>query len=330
MSDLSDALLDAHVRNELASCQGELLESHVTAFVSRLFDWLDVLRMDQLVTPAQVVGIIDRYVIDLPISGGIIELAGEVSQTIFHSPIAAHTRLDELLGDEAYEGFAQTVAHLERVRRELIALIARSEATELAHARLLARTLRDLLFDTGLTRTSLHRILVALETRVTTLLAERLARRRRPSADLREQRLLELLDPELIRSIADEIWLSVARVPISRLFQFITKQDLEDFVVLGFEFWQRYRKTAYFRGISAEVVALFFRKYGAQSVSAVIEDMGVSQAMVTRELLELLRPLMAQAAQPGGFLEQSIRARLAPFYRSPELLAMLEQAAIKP
>jgi hypothetical protein len=329
MSELSDALLEAHVRHELAAWQGEQLEPHVTALVSRLFDWLAELRLEQLATPAQVVGIIDRYVIDLPISAGIIELAGEVSQTIFHSPIAGHTRLDELLGDEAYEGFAQTVAHLERVRRELLALIARSEATELAHARLLARTLRDLLFDAGMTRTSLRRILVALETRLTTLLAERLARRRKALTDLREQRLLELLDPELIRSIADEIWLSVARVPLGQLFQFITKQDLEDFVVLGFEFWKRYRKTAYFRGISAEVVALVFRKYGAQSVSALIEDMGVSQAMITRELLELLGPLVAQAARPGGFLEQSIRARLAPFYRSPELLAIVEHAAIR-
>jgi hypothetical protein len=323
MSELSEALLEAHVRHELASWRGEELASRLTRFVHELFGWLSEVRLEQAATPAQIMGVIDRYVIELRISGGIIELAGEISRTIFESPIGAETRLEELLGDDAYEGFAEKVARLDRVRRELIGLIARSEAAELAQAQLLARMISGVLLDTALTKKPLRRLFATFEARIAGLLAARLARRRTSATSLREQRLLELLDPDLVRSVADEIWSSVAPLPLSQLFQFITQQDLEDFVVLGFEFWMRYRKSAYFRRISAEVVAHFFRKYGGQSLAVLIDDMGVTEEMIARELSELLAPLVGVAAE-SGFLEQSIRARLTPFYRSPELLTLLE------
>jgi hypothetical protein len=85
--------------------------------------------------------------------------------------------------------------------------------------------------------------------------------------------------------------------------------------VLVYEFWQRYRKTEFFRRISSEAIDHFFRKYGQATVAAVIDDMGVNERMVTSEVLALVQPMLDQAARSGA-LERSIRGRLEAFYRS--------------
>jgi hypothetical protein len=65
-----------------------------------------------------------------------------------------------------------------------------------------------------------------------------------------------------------------------------------------------------------------FEKYGEESLAALILDMGVTEEMVASELRTFLGPLLEHAFRTG-FLEQQLRALLAPFYRSPEALAVL-------
>jgi hypothetical protein len=137
-----------------------------------------------------------------------------------------------------------------------------------------------------------------------------------------EQRLLQVLSPARVRSLLDEVWDSVAAMPLSEAFAFIGENDLQDFVILVYEVWLRYRKTEFFRGISAEMVDHFFRKYGQETLSSLVADMGVTQAMVGDELLGFLQPLMQHALRSGA-LEQVLRARLLDFYGSDAALAAL-------
>jgi acyl carrier protein phosphodiesterase len=258
--------------------------------------------------------VIERYVIELPISGGIMELTGEMAQLVFTSRTGLETRLSELLEDAEYESFAEKIARLEGVWRELISRVAHSEAAEVAQAKLLARLLGDLVY-----RRShdgwIRRAVAGLELRVANVLSRQMRDRRPLMAQAREQHLLELLDPELVRSAVDEIWSSVASLPLVELFQYVSKQDVEDFVVLSHEFWLSYRKSPYFRRIAQEMVEHFFAKYGQHTVLALIEDMGVDETMVARELRELLGPVLDKAAQSGA-LERQLRAQLATFYSS--------------
>jgi hypothetical protein len=109
---------------------------------------------------------------------------------------------------------------------------------------------------------------------------------------------------------------------LSELFALIGAQDVEDFVVLVYEFWLRYRKTAFFRRISNEIVDYFFGKYGQVTLLEAIEDMGVSERMVCDEVVGLLRPMIEHAAR-SGVLEHYIRARLEAFYHSSAAAAAL-------
>jgi hypothetical protein len=333
MNDTLARLYEAHVAHELAAWQGPELARTLEERVNALFRWFAEVELDQVATRAQILGVIERYVIELRVSGGITELSGEMSRHVFTSRATTDTRLDQILTPEMYDEFADKVLALDRVRRELIAWIAQSETVRTISARLIARGVLDVLTlavprlgrltPSGVSAIATEigrRILPGLE-RIAT---EAIARHRERVARDSEKDLLELFDAERLRSVADELWDRVAAMPLSEVFAYLGEQDIEDFVVLVYEFWLRYRKTTFFRRISSELVDYFFDKYGQTTLLALIDDLGVTESMVRSEVLTLLSPVLESAAR-SGTLERAIRGRLERFYNSPAAAAALDR-----
>jgi hypothetical protein len=328
-------LLEAQLEHELALWREDSVAKTVAELVHASFAWLGTVKLEEIVTPQQISAVIERYVIELRTSGGITELTGEMSRLVFHSRLTAETRVDEILAPASYEDFKEKLITLEGVRRKLIALVAQNTTFASINARMLARSLLDLITSriplgpAGLTRPlselaeRLGKTLTPhLEQRVTELLSGYVEERRDWVAGIIEQHLLSVLHPERVRAFLDELWDSVGPMHLAEAFGVMADHDLEDFVVLVLEFWQRYRKTPFFRQISSEMVEYFFRKYGAETAASLIEDMGVSELMVSEELSGFLLPVLVRAAQSGA-LEQLIRARLTVFYESPAALTAL-------
>jgi hypothetical protein len=332
MTDVTEALLSAHVEHELGRLRGDALDHLLEEQVAAAFEWLEDVNFHDVVTRDQIVGVIDRYVVELKVSGGITELAGEMSRVVFSSAASGATRVEDILPPQAYGDFADKIAALGGLQSELIRYVTRSAAFGTLASRLFSRMVTDLLFRsepgrssprlTGLIGTLAEKLLPGFERRV----GEALSRHIEPHASRLTRdgggHLLEALDPECVRQIADEIWDEVSKKPLSDAGAFFTAQDLEDFVVLGYEFWQKFRKTRYFRAVSTDVVDRLFEKYGEESVLSVIGDMGVTEQMVAHELKTFIGPLFERAFATG-FLEQQVRAYLEPFYRSPAVAAIL-------
>jgi hypothetical protein len=331
MTDITETLLSAHVEHELRRLRGDALDDLLAKQVAAAFKWLEDVSFNDAVTRDQIVGVIDRYVVELKVSGGIAELAGEMSRVVFSSTASAATRVEDVLPTSAYGDFADKITALGGVQSELIRYVTQSVAFGTLASRLLSRMVTDLLFRvdpgqpsrlTGLLGTLAEKVLPGFERRI----GEALSRYIEPHASRLTRggggHLREVLDPECVRQIADEIWDEVSKKPLSDAAAFFTAQDLEDFVVLVYEFWQKFRKTRYFHAVSTEVVDRLFEKYGEESVLSIIADMGITEQMVTHELKTFIGPLFERAFATG-FLEQEIRTYLEPFYRSPALAAIL-------
>jgi hypothetical protein len=335
MSDRIEALLAAHMEHELTSWREPALSRGLDAQVAIWFRWLTQVKLDDLATREQIMGVIDRYVIELNVSGGITELTGEMYRVLFTSKAGTDTRVDQLLPGALYDEFAEKVAALERVRRELIKVVAQSAAFRTISARLVARGVADLVFRrapdenviAGGVRDLLgklsERLVPGLERRAAELLASYIDQHAERLAHDVEKHLLETLDPVHIRSVADEIWDNVSSMQLADAFAFVGETDIEDFVVLSRQVWLAYRKTTFFRRVASELVDFFFAKYGQESMASLIDDMGVTEGMVAHELKTLLVPIIAQADR-SGLLEQQVRARLEAFYRSPLAAALID------
>lgn len=326
--DKASQLLEAHVAYQLDQLRGERLGSLIDQEAAALFSWLSTVKPDDVVTRQQIRAVIETYVIDLKISGAFTELSGEMSRLVLSSPLSQHTRVGDVLQPESFAQFADKLASLDSLWRELIHLVIQSDAYATLLSRILQRGLLDVVFREhsrseqralidgllGKLRPLVEQRVPAFSTYFETLIKQ-IARRG-------ERRLVVALDTEAVRGLIDELWDAIAPMKLSEAFAFVSSHDLEDFVVLGYEFWLKYRKTRYFRELSSELVDYFFDKYGDDSVLNLLEELGITAAMVNRELHSFLGPLLAHATVTG-YLEQRIRAQLTPFYRSSATLAIL-------
>jgi len=330
-ADLATQLLDAHVAHELEQLEASRLPVLIEREVGALFAWLADVKLDDIVSREQVSSVIQRYVIDLKISGALTELAGEMSRLVVTSPLSEQTRVDQVLQSAAFSQFADKLTGLDELWRELLHMVVQSDA----YATLLSNTLQrgalDALF--GDARATSHRTFIdPMLAKLRPLVAQRVApylsvyleKLIKQSIRHSEKRLVVALDVEAVRGLVDEVWGEIAPMKLSDAFALVSSHDLEDFVVLGYEFWQRYRKTRYFREISRELVDHFFAKYGGESVLSLLDELGVTAPMVSDELQGFLPPLL-EKARATGLLERHVRAHLERFYRSDAATAIMRR-----
>lgn len=315
MSPELQALLEAHVRFELARLRGRSLIELIDEHGEACFDWLAEAKLGELATAEQIMGVIDRYVIELRVGGGIMELAGEMSRAILCSRATSETRLEQIFSAATFAEFADKVESLGDARRALIDNISRTPSLALLVSRVVWRIAMDMLLPSsaplgGSLRTQ-------LETRLGPLLGRFVEQRTEQAIAAHRAQLVEEIGADAVRAVADDLFDVLSKKQLSETGSVFTPQDLEDFVVLGYEYWLQFRKTPYFRSIVAEVVDKLFAKYGAESLVATIEDLGVDPALILNELKLFAGPIVA-LAERTGFLEQRLRGLLTPFYESTE------------
>ncbi len=338
MNELAEALLEAQIAHELGRLRGSGLKRLLDEHIDAVLQWLEDVSLNDVASREQVVGVIERVVIDLRVSGGITELAGEMARGVVTSAVSADTHVSQILDRTTFEDFTEKLLSLDSVRREAISLAANSKSFGTIASRILSHALLDLLFRSDQTRSEprtlaiselissmLARVLPGLERHTEDFLGRYIENHRARIARDAERHLIAILDQDALQSVVDEVWDALSTLRLAQAFEFVGVRDVEEFVVICYEFWLRFRKTPYFRTIIGELVGLFFDKYGEGSLLSLIEDMGVTVQMVKSELSLFLEPLVAKADETG-FLEQRVRAMLTPFYRSSEFARALAAA----
>jgi hypothetical protein len=326
-----EKLFEAHVAHELKSFSGKGLEKTIRSEVAAVFDRLADIRLSDIATPKQIMGIIQRVVIDMPISGGISELAGEMARKVLSSVINESTRLEDIYPKSIYDEFVDKVASLENVRHRIIHRAVHNQAyyrlvsdAVFTTVQELAATPRNLakkipgmgkVKDLGSLLSSIA-IPSLLET-IEETLRQTVEKGLGSVAASSEELLKEFMDEDRMVEIADATWDHVGYKTLAEHFSAIDPVDLDDLIVIGLDFWLHFRETEFFAAICKELVEYFFEKYGDSGLDVLLDDVGVDREMATREIMELIKPAMKKITRTG-LLEDRIRARLLPFYQSLE------------
>jgi hypothetical protein len=331
MNELARSLFEAHVAHELATQRKAAFDDRVTLLTQQVFEWLADVKLDDLLTREQVLAVIDRYVIQLRISGGITELAGQLSREVFSSEASAQTRVDQLLSDESFADYADKIESLQDAYREAVRLITETPTFRTLLTRGLTMVTVQLLFrsagdDAAPAQGLLAGVRRVLGTELSQKLEQRLARYLGRNGErvvaLSSQHLRDAISTDSLRTLADDLWDRIGPMRLSDLFAFLTVADVEDFWVISFETWLKFRKTPFFRATSTQVVDAIFQTYGGESVQSLLDEMGVQEAMVVHELRTLFGPVLAHATQTG-LRELQVRQRLEAFYASDAVSTLL-------
>jgi hypothetical protein len=288
--------------------------------------------LDRLVSRDQIKATARKYVTTMQVQGSIPELIGEIAARVYGHRAQDENRIGEVVGTEHIEALAAKLLELPLVRAQLpesplaISVVSwwlyRIAIDLVVHNREVAERVpgvSSLLAAGGqIVGTVAPGARLNLDLRMLEL-AERGARfllhRARAAGGSRQE--------SPVYDAVIDLWHEQADEPMSSFLQYLSRDDLEDLLVIGYEFWVAFRGTAYLHSLLDEGVDFFFDKYGDFTLSELLEEFGIEREDLVEEALRFAPPVI-QVLSENGMLATFLRRRLEPFFLSDEVLGLLE------
>lgn len=326
---LVDTLFEAHVKHEVAALKGAKLKKFLEQEVDELLGYAEKVPLGRLISPEQVMGVIKRIAVNMELDAGIPELAAEMAAEVLKAPVQADTTLGEILSRKQASGFIEEALELRQQRERIISEIMAHPVYQELVSNVVYHGLVNYLYEDNLITRSVPGVGSVMkfgkkmankavpgldetfERRIKAWLAESL-----PGLIVRSEQFLHraLTDDELRDSVM-AAWVSLENQTIAELQDGLGEVELQEFVVLGYDFWLNFRKTAYFEGCARAVVEHLFAKYGDRPVMDLLNDIGVTRDVIVTEIAELGLPII-DVLHKEGYMEALVRRRLGSFYKS--------------
>ncbi|MEA2144080.1 MAG: hypothetical protein QOI64_2510 [Solirubrobacteraceae bacterium] len=325
-------LLDAQVEFLVAQLSGEGLAAQLEAEIDRALQSIGTLTLEEAVTRDQIKAVARKYATTMQIHGSIPELMGEIAERLYSHPAHDRTRIGDVVAQRQVAAVAGKLLSMETLRSLLLErLVANPLAVTWLSSTLdrIMAELRDRVDQVpglmGLLSTSwqaLGNVAPGAQIDVDLRLhevGERIAHMLLRQA---EQANATASDQAPLFDAVMDVYHDLAEQPVSLFRQVLTREDLEDLLVIGYELWLHQRDTDYLRSLIDEGVDFFFDKYGDFALRDLLEEVGVRREDLVEEGLRFGPPVTA-LLRDNGMLAAMFRRRLEPFFFSEAVLALL-------
>ena len=335
----AEALLEAHVQFVLEQLQGPALRARIEREVDLLLADAEQLLLKDVVTPAAVKETVRVYAVKLELAGGIPELVAEIGQRIYDHPVHDQTRLDQLLSDRQLGELLDKLLEMTEMQARLLDEAVANPVYSALAAEIVYHGISSYLMQNRLTgsipgaRTAMKLgkkvirhatpgLEKSIEDRLKGYVSKNL------QATLAESRrfLVERFDPEAVREAVLELWGRIKRSKVSEFRHALRAADLEDFFVIGYEYWRELRKTDWYVKLIDAGVDGFFERYSGVTLGELLEEIGIGRDMLVADAMRFA-PKAIDGLHRRGLLEQMVRRQLQDFYRSPAVEKILGAAA---
>jgi hypothetical protein len=337
LSPRAEALLNAQIAYMIRRLTGDEYEAWVRAELTADLYNARLLTLNDVMQPDLIRQVVYQFALELDLGGGVLELVAAVARALHSHPVHRQTTLGDILPDANFEEFLDKLLELRDVRERLVGeLVGNPLYAELATS-LVTQGVRGYLdHAVATTRLPGARSLMrlgrealqalpgdfeeALESRMHDYLRRALQGLLAGSG----QTLLELADTRLRDSILD-IWDNLKTRPLADGLHQLTALDLEEFFVLGYEYWRELRQTDFVRSIIDAGIDTFFEVYGNTTLYDLLGEVGIHLEIMVEQAMRFGPPVIA-VLHERGMLEALLRRQLEGFYASPEVAAILAAA----
>ncbi|MBS62062.1 hypothetical protein [Salinisphaera sp.] len=336
----AEALLDAHVAYLATRLQGDALEREY----ERRVDWLLAdaarLRLGDVVSEASIKQTAIDYAADMKLGGGIPVLVGDIAAAIYEHPVHEHTTLAELLPDREFEELLDKLLEMQRLREEIIhhsvstpvfanlvaQLLYSGLRGYLAHGQRVARRVPGAGMAMKAGRALLDRAPSRLSAAIERGIRDYVERYTRSGIQLSEAYLRAAFESDELRQAVLDFWDDHKHRSVASVRDVAGQLDIEELFVIGYEYWQRLRRTPIYRELIENGVEVFFDSYRDVTLADLLADIGVTREMIVRDGMRFV-PQVVEALQARGMLEPAIRRHLEDFYRSDAVARILRDPA---
>ena len=320
-------MLDAHVEFELQRWQGEALRSTVQEEVAALYAWLGAVKLNALVNQAQVVGVIQRTVIAMPISAEVIDSMRESVQVAFEFLQEDATTIEAIVPRALFDRVATSVSGMDGLRQEITHQFVNSSVYTLLISNVLYHGIKGFVLSenafsrkipgasslVNLGKNAINNAAPQMEKTIDKQLIAFIHENIQETIRESERFLNGALDEQEMRKVTEELWATNAPTTMATLTSHTNAPSVNDVVEIVVDFWLHFRTTPLFLELVKQLVHNFFLRHGKKSARIFLDEVGVTPEMVVEEVCGFAAPAAAVAVQ-SGYLEQRIRSRLAAFY----------------
>jgi len=328
LSVRAQVLLDAQVHWWLERLDAKALVPWLEDEVDALLADAAKLKLEEAVSRADVQAVARQYAAELEPHGAIPELVGEIAQSLQAHPAQKKTKLGELMPDKHFREWLDKILELHAAREAIIHAALSNPVVSAVAGDLLYRGISGYLGESNLTKSipgassmlkfgksMLAKAAPKLDAAVESTLRKYIQQSLDTTLRESEHSLKILLTDELLRESAIEIWAGLKGMTVAEVRATVSVDDVEELFVVGYEHWRSFRKTSYYGAMIDAGIASFFDKYGKTPLSKLLEEMGVTRAMILKDLLRFGTPAIA-ALKKKKLLDAMIRRWLEPFYHS--------------
>ncbi len=304
--------------------------------VPEVFTWLEDMPMSRLVSSQQVKAVIQENVVDMDVPGAVAEIAGEAATRLFTSEQHSNTRLKEILTGKQFEEFIDKLLELQEQRQKGLNTLVDLPIYQELISDVLYQAIVRYIYDTNILSKNVPGVasMLKMGRRVVNKTVPKLEGAVEESVKsyittnlgfiLHKSKyfLEESLTDEQLKASAMDLWDMMENRSLGEIQQGMDSLDLSEFVVLGYEFWLRFRQSLYFRKSYELIVDYLFERYGDQPFSVLLEDFAITPERILTEA-ERFAPQILIVLRESGQLEGIIRRRLETFYGSDKALKCL-------
>lgn len=335
-SATADRLLDAQVAWVVGELTGDRLLEVIERDVDELLARSDEVRLAEIASADAVIAVIERLLATVPTSAVATTMAQATADQVHDGPSAPVVPAQLVDRDQVAELVDATLALRPLLAQVLDRLTASPRVGTLA-SRFITRLVVDVL---EANRSMAKRIpgvgsIVSMGTNAATRMVG--------VADKQVQALLggdagskgtamavrrlnsvvlaTLEDPSL-RDAVLEVWDTYAEEPFDGIGDAVERDDVRRLAAVLKEIAGAAAPSEPVRAFLATWIRTFADLHGDTSLAMLVEELGLTRDDVLGFARALVPPLVA-AAMAEGRLEPAVRARLEPFYRSPEVGAIL-------
>lgn len=328
------ALLEAHVAFLVEELTDERFAALLEEEIGQALEDATRLTINEVVTPEQIRTTALKYAVEFEPAGAIPELVGDIARQIYDHPGHDASTLNDLVSDEQFREFLDKALEMKELRDRAIHEAVTNPVYEALISDITYQSILGYMTENPVTRNvpgaqSVMKLGknvadkaggAALEKNLKAYIGKNL----KPLLRESENFLQNQMDEQRLRDSAHEIWDNIKGHKMSAFRDYLSRGDVEEFFVIGYEYWKSLRRTDYYASWIDTGVNFFFEKYGDTTLSEMLDEVGLTREMIVDDAVRFA-PGILQVLRDKGLLEETLRRHLARFYHSEQVRSILAE-----
>jgi hypothetical protein len=335
---LAETLLQAQVRHHLDRLSGDRLAATVAGVADDLLEAAGSHPIGELVDADAVKAVVARLLGTVPASAAVSGLVELATGVVYDGPAEPYP-IGELVDRDRVERLLDELLALTPVLERALERLTASPIVGTVASRFMGRIVGEVLqanraitdkvpglgslmsFGTN----AASKVMGAADKQFEGLIGDTMGKGGTFAVRRLNRIVVETLRDPTTREAVLQVWDLVAREQVVGLGDHLTREELTGVVDAAHELVVTTAGSEHLGHLGAVVVDAFFERFGGHTAAGLLDELDLSREDVVADLVRLA-PGIVEALRESGDLERILRARLEPFYSSPEVRALLDGA----